>query len=267
MRRINPCGVVAVTAIFSTAYLVSTASLAAQAPQTAPAQQGAPAALPDAREVIQRHIEAIGGREALMAHSSRHVTGTMSMPSTGLTGSFEMFEAKPNKAVMRMTLPGLGEFNEGYNGEIAWSINPVAGPTLLEGRQLEEKKLDADFFGDLNFEKRYASMKTVERVDFDGRACYKVQLVRRDGGEDVQFYDLATGLRAGSIVNRETPLGSMNATIVEADYKRFGKVLYPTKLTNTAMNQQQVLTVVNVQFDTVKASEFEPPAAIKALIK
>jgi hypothetical protein len=273
MRRIDAWRVLAVTAIFSTAtlfstaYPVSTALFAAQAPQAAPAQQSAPAVLPDAREVIQRHIEAIGGREAVMAHSSRHVTGTMSMPSTGLTGSFEMFEAKPNKAVMRMTLPGLGEFNEGFNGEIAWSINPVAGPTLLEGRQLEEKKLDADFFGDLNFEKRYASMKTVERVDFDGRSCYKVQLVRRDGGEDVQFYDLATGLRAGSIVNRETPLGSMNATIVEADYKRFGKVLYPTKLTNTAMNQQQVLIVENVRFDTVKPSDFEPPAVIKALIK
>lgn len=241
-------------------------------PLTARSQQGATperraAALPEARDVIERHIKAIGGREVLMAQSSRRVSGTISMPSNGMTGSFETFEAKPNKAVMRMTLAGIGEISEGFDGEIAWSVSPVTGPTLLEGRQLEEKKLDTDFYGDLHMDRRYASMRTVERVEFDGRPCYKIQLVRRDGGEDVQFYDVATGLRAGSIVNRETPLGSMTATIVEADYKRFGKVLYPTKLTNTAMNVQQILTVMNVQFDSVDPAAFEPPAVIKALIK
>lgn len=242
--------------------LVAAVPLAAQAP----AMQ-APPALPEAREIVARHIEVIGGRDVLLAHSSRHVTGTIAMPSAGLTGSFEVFEAKPDKAVMRMSLAGVGEINEGFNGEVGWYISPVTGPSLLEGRQLEEKKLDADFYGDLHMEKRYVSMKTVDRVEFEGRPCYKVQLVRPNGGEDVQFYDVETGLRAGGLVTRETPLGSMSATIVESDYKRFGKVLYPTKLTNSAMNVSQVLTVVNVQFDKVDPSEFEPPAAIKALLK
>jgi hypothetical protein len=54
---------------------------------------------------------------------------------------------------------------------------------------------------------------------------------------------------------------------VEADYKPFGKVLYPTRLTSTAMGVQQVLTVSGVEFDKVDPSVFEPPATIKALIK
>ena len=242
--------------------LFSGAALAAQAPSPQ-----APPALPDARDVIERHIDAIGGRDVLMAHSSRHVTGTLAMPSAGLTGSFELLEAKPNKAVMRMSLAGVGELSEGFNGAVGWSLSPVTGPSLLDGKLLEEKKLDADFYGDLQPEKRYVSMKTVDRVEFEGRPCYKVQLVRRDGGEDVQFFDVTTGLRAGSLVTRETPLGSLSASIVESEYRRFGKVLYPTKVTNTSMSVSQVLTVVNVQFDNVDPSEFEPPAAIKALIK
>jgi hypothetical protein len=239
----------------------------AQTPQAPPKQESAPAALLEGREVIERHIKAIGGRDVVMAHSSRHVIGTVAMPSAGLTGSFEVFEAKPNKTVMRMNLAGVGEINEGFDGIVAWSLNPVTGPALLEGKQLEEKKLDADFFGDLHPEKRYTSITTVERVDFEGRPCYKVQLVRRDGRHDVQFFDVATGLRAGSIMTRESQLGALSATIVEADYKQFGKVLYPTRLTSTAMGVQQVLTVSNVQFDKVDPSVFEPPATIKALIK
>lgn len=236
-------------------------------PVPAQQQEKAAARLPEAREVIDRHIKAIGGRDAVMGHSSRHVTGAVAMPSAGVSGSFEVFEARPNKTLMRMTIGGIGDMSEGFDGTIGWSINLVTGPTLLEGKQLEERKLDSDFFGDLHLEKRYKSMQTVDRVEFEGKPCYKIQLARRDGGEDVQFYDVETGLRAGNIVTRETPLGAMTTTIVEGDYKRFGKLLYPTRLTNTAMSMQQVLTIARVEFDTVDPSVFELPAVIKALVK
>jgi hypothetical protein len=168
---------------------------------------------------------------------------------------------------MRITIPGVGEMSEGFNGDVGWSVNPMSGPSLLQGKQLEEKKLDADFFADVQPEKRYTSMKTVERVEFDGRSCFKLQLQRRDGGEDVQYYDAATGLRAGSVVTRESQMGPVNATVTESDYKAFGKVQYPTKIVNTAMGLQQVMTIVSVVFDSVDPSVFDPPAPIKALIK
>lgn len=243
-------------------------SLSAQTPQTpAAAPPAVSAGLPEAAEILARHIKAIGGREALLAHSSRHVTGTIAMPSAGLSGSFEMFEATPNKAVMRITIAGVGEMHEGFDGKIGWSINPMSGPSLLEGKQLEEKKFDTDFFGDLEPGKRYTSMTTNARVDFDGRPCYKVTLVRRDGGEDIQFYDVSTGLRAGATVTRESQMGTVNATVTEADYQKFGRILFPTKIVNSVMGLQQVMTIQSVTFDKVEPSVFEPPAPIKALIK
>lgn len=252
--------------------LVIGISLNAQAPQTPPvAPPKAPAAsgeLPAAAEILAQHVKAIGGREALLSHSSRHVTGTITMPSAGLSGSFQMFEAKPNKAVMRITIAGVGEMHEGFDGKIGWSINPMSGPSLLEGKQLEEKTFDADFFGDLDPGKRYSSMTTTARVDFDGRPCYKVALVRRDGGgEDIQFYDAATGLRAGATVTRESQMGTVNATVTEADYKKFGRILFPTRIVNSVMGLQQVMTIESVTFDKVEPSVFEPPAPIKALLK
>jgi hypothetical protein len=252
--------------------LVMGVSLGARAPQVPataqpPAQPAAPVKLPPAAEILARHIEAIGGRDALLTVSSRHVSGTISMPSAGLSGSFEMFEAKPNKAVMRITIAGVGEMHEGFDGKLGWSINPMSGPSILEGKLLEEKKLDADFFGDLEPEKRYTSMTTSDRVDFEGRPCYKVTLVRRDGGEDVQFFDASTGLRAGTMVTRESQMGPVNATVAEGDYKRFGRLLFPTKIVNTAMGLQQVMVVQSVVFDKVEPSVFEPPEQIKALIK
>ena len=113
------------------------------AAQAAPAQAGQPAqpdaSLPPAREVIDRHLEAIGGREAVLAHSSSHAIGTIEVPAAGLKGTLEVFAAKPDKSLMRATLTGVGEIQEGYNGTVGWSISAMTGPTLLQGKQLEQR--------------------------------------------------------------------------------------------------------------------------------
>ena len=62
-------------------------------------------------------------------------------------------------------------------------------------------------------------------------------------------------------------MGSITATQVLSDYKRFGALLLPTTMKQTALNVEQLLTVTSVEFDNVPPSIFEPPAQIKALIK
>ena len=110
-------------------------------------------------------------------------------------------------------------------------------------------------------------MKTVEKTTFDGRPCYKVSLVRKDGGEDFDFYDVATGLKAGASGTREIAMGPITATQMHADYKKFGDLLVPTTIKQTAMGVEQVLTFTSVEYDKVAPSTFEPPPEIKALIK
>ena len=143
----------------------------------------------------------------------------------------------------------------------------MMGPMLKQGKELAEKKFDSDYYSDLHESERYASMKTVEKTTFEGRPCYKVSLIRKDGGEEIEYYDAETGLRAGTIQTRETPMGPMTATQVLSDYKKFGALLVPTTMKQTALNVEQVLKVTSVEFDNVPPSTFDLPAQIKALIK
>jgi hypothetical protein len=239
---------------------------AAQA-QTPPQGSAQPAELPAAREVLDRHLKAIGGSEAILARSSSHAVGTIEVPASGLKGTIELFQAKPNRSLMRTSVAGLGDIQEGFNGTIGWMISPITGPLLLQGKQLEQRKLDSDFYSDIKPESRYESVTVVEKTVFEGRPCYKIRLAHKGGGEDFQFYDADTGLRSGSITTRETPMGSITGTTVESDYKRFGKILYPTKLTISAMGLQQILMITTVEYDRVDPSVFEPPDTIKAMIK
>jgi hypothetical protein len=260
--------------------LLSAAVLSAQAvqaprPQTpATAKPAAPpkapvpsTALPLARTVIDRYVEAIGGRKAVLAHRSTHASGTMSMASSGVSGPVDVYAARPNKSVVKLTLGGIGDVLEGFDGTVGWSMSAITGPMLALGKELEQKKFDAAYDADLHDPARYKSIQTVEQTTFNGRPCYRLSLVHLDGTEDTEYYDVQTRFKLATIATRESPMGPVKVTISYGDYKKFADLMVPTTMKQSTMGVEQVLTFTSVEFDNVPPSIFELPAAIKALIK
>ena len=194
-------------------------------------------------------------------------SGTMSMPSSGVSGTLDVYAAKPNKSFVKLTLGGIGEVLEGFDGTVGWSLSPMTGPMLTSGKELEQKKFDADFYGDLHDRGRYKSMQTLEKTTFEGRPCYKVSLVtRRTATEDIEFYDVADRPQGRDAspraIRRWGPCRSRSRT---ATTRSSAICCVPTTMKQSTMGVQQVLTFTSVEFDNVPPSMFEPPAAIKAL--
>ena len=242
----------------------------AQTPAQVPAvDQKAPAAsLPSARSIIDRHVKAIGGREALAAQKSHRVKGTMVMPANGISAQLELVAARPNKSVMKLTIPGVGEVSEGFDGTHGWSVSPMTGPMLSSGVELEERKHASDFDAELRDESRYEYLKTVEKTTFEGRPVYKIALKRKGGTtEDIEYYDVDTGLKAGTEATRNSPMGAINVVSVQTDYKKFGALMFPTTIKQKMMGVEQIMTLTSIEYDVVDPAAFEPPAAVKALIK
>ncbi len=239
------------------------------AQSVAPAEQSKPAeaALPAPQTLIDRHIAAIGGVEAITSHNSVHVKGTVSMPANGMSGTVEVFTARPNKRLSRMTLAGIGDVSEGFDGTVAWSISPMTGPMLATGEELAQKAFDADFDSALGIASRYESMKTVEQTTFEGRPVYKLQLTRKGGDVDIEYYDVETGLKAGATNNVKSPMGTVEVTSSVTDYKKFGNLLQPTTVKQTMTGAVIVMTLTSVDYDNVDPALFELPAQIKALVK
>jgi hypothetical protein len=143
----------------------------------------------------------------------------------------------------------------------------MTGPMVVTGEELEQKKFDADFNAMLNVASRYESMKTVEQTTFEGRPVYKVELTRKGGGIDTEYYDVETGLKAGSVLERKNPMGTISVTTALSDYKKFGAIMQPTTLTQSLMGAKIVMTVTSVEANSVDPSVFELPAEIKAIVK
>src|ERR1043165_7495492 len=72
--------------------------------------------LPSAKEVLEKYSKAIGGKAAFARHESQHAFGKVELPAQKISGQLEVFAARPNKLIMKINMPGLGDMTTGYSG-------------------------------------------------------------------------------------------------------------------------------------------------------
>jgi len=229
--------------------------------------QAEQAALPSAQDVVDRFIKAIGGAASVKATKTIRGRGTMEMPAQKLTGDFEMIAARPNKSLVKVTIAGIGSVEEGYDGKYGWSIDPISGPSLVVGKALTERADESWFDAPLHAPDYVKQMTVAGREEMDGRPVYRLNVTLISGTQQTEFFDVETGLQIGIVATRETPLGPLPTTTVFRDYKKSGTLMYPTKVVQSLMGIEQIVTFTAYEFDTVPATAFDLPAVIKALIK
>jgi len=236
---------------------------------TVRAQQTAPTAppLPSGREVVSKHLAAIGGEAAFKAVKSFHAKGKFELPAQSVSGDLELMAMRPNKLLLRVDIPGVGHVESGFDGKNGWSIDPLAGPSLLTGRALSEMAEDAWFDSALHAPDRVKELTTVAKVEFDKRQAYQVKVVHLSGVEQTEYYDVETGLQIGSESQRETPMGVLPTKIMLREYQKFGGLKQPTVLVQSTMGIDQVFRMSSYDYNEVAATAFDTPPAVKALIK
>lgn len=241
--------------IASIAFVSSTSAAAAQT-------------LPAASEIVAKHIAAIGGKDAISKITSMQQKGTMEIPTMGLTAQSEIFVAQ-DRMTMKQSIPGLGELSQGYDGTTGWSSNPMQGPRLISGKELEQTKEQADLQANMLYSPdRFSAMETMSIADFNGEKAYKVRFVRKGSGrESFEYFSTATGLQIGSETTQESEMGKMQITTMSGGYKQFGPLKVPTRSEAQAGPNKMVMTISDVVFNAVPATAFELPPQVKALIK
>jgi hypothetical protein len=230
------------------------------------AASGAAQDLPAASDVLARYQQAVGGREALAAHQSIHSVGELSMPAQGLSAEFESYSARPNRSATRVSIAGFGEIRSGFTGEVAWSLNPMEGPRVMSGKELAQAAEESTFESSLRLAEVIESAETVERTKIGGRDCLKVRLTWKSGRQTHDCYSEETGLLVGSIATQETNMGALESVTLFDEYREFGGLRMPTRVTIQVMGMEQIINIRDIHFDVADAGVFTPPAEIQALI-
>lgn len=223
--------------------------------------------LPSGRAVIDRYIEVAGGKDAFLKHKSVLLKGKTEVAGKDIGGSMTLATAKPNKMVLIVDLAGI-PIKTGFDGKVGWQVNPLTGPSIMEGGELRDVSRQADFFSIMHDDKDFKSIENLGKTNFEGEECYKIKLAYPDGGDITEFYSVKTGLQKGFMGSQESSLGTITATSVNEEHKKFGDVLLPSRVTQkmAGAGLAQTMVVDSVEFDNVPDSMFEPPAEIKALL-
>ncbi len=260
--------------------LAATQAAATAAPRAAASQAAAPAAqaapeLPAARGIIERY----GALTGLAADktTSRRVKGRVQILGMELKGTFEMVQSRPDHMQVQTELAGVGTMKQGFDGKVSWMDQAMVGPMLLDGGAHEQMKLQARYDYDAHDPTLYESVETVARTKFDGRDCYKLRLVQKpwpNGDpettlnlrETFEYYEVESGLKAGSESVQDSPMGATPSTSTVSNYVKFGAIQYPTRSVLKGGGLELEMTVESITFDDVAAAELALPPEIAALV-
>jgi hypothetical protein len=246
----------------------------------------ADAPLPTAKEVVERYDEALGGREAIMKHSSSTMRGTTRVPGpNGMVDlSFIFYASAPYLRLEKVTLPSNGgramngrgtppssggQVLNGFDGEMAWAYDPRSGPEIASGTDLESAKRDADFYYPLNELSWFKSMVTVGIGMYEGQRCYHLHGINNWNKSNDHFYDVQTGLLAGYEFDDDLPNGPATVHEVFSDYRQVDGVFVPMKQTikfklksGGNWTVSEALTYTSVTFNDVDPAVYKPPQIV-----
>ena len=133
--------------------------------------------LPTLEQVLDRYVEAVGGREALAELESRHIVGREidDRPYAGpaVESKLEVWAATDGDWLLEMTKEG-ERWREGFSGGKMWEQKP--GQEVEPGEHLKTKL--AFLFnpqGPLMVEKYFPNLRLTGTWDYDGVEYYKVE--------------------------------------------------------------------------------------------
>ncbi|MFZ0285243.1 MAG: hypothetical protein WAL32_08420 [Terriglobales bacterium] len=232
---------------------------------------GSKSSLPSAKQIVERYDQALGGRDAILRHTSTTMKGTTEIhqPTGNMNLAFVYYAAAPYRRLEKTTLPnGAGDVFNGFEGEHAWSLDPRGGPAIYKGNERQSMKRDADFYYPINELSWFKSMETVRIEDFEGRSCYRLHGINNWDKSNDHFYDRETGLLAGYEFNSD--FGPTHE--IFTDYKKIDGVLVPTrqivkvKTKDGNWSVAQTLTFESITFNDVDPAVFTPPESVCKLL-
>jgi hypothetical protein len=240
-------------------------SMAAPAPYTAD-QLGANGR-PTPTAILARYVKALGGEEAIRAHSSSTTRAKLVIPGSGIGAKMLMYAAAPNKISNTIKLNQNGTVTSGYDGKVGWLTHPNLGDSILEGEVLAHLIQQSELYAALNWSKNYDKLETLKLSKVDNIVCYKVRLENSYGREIFLYFAVESGLLLRTKMIAPSVVGDMPTRVDIKEYGEFDGVMMPTKISVREGPATSIVTIHDISFNDVTEDKFTPPALILDLLK
>ena len=251
---------------------IAATALLVMPPVTAAAQDPAPGAdvqLPDGAELLDE-MEKLEGtsydptfRMSSAGESEFHIK--MGEFEQKLKGEF--VEYYDGSKVYHCSKYTGYKFEEGSDGEIAWEIDPMNGPTVLEGERLATKRRFWGLTRGDGWRMYYDDAVCTGSRVVDGDACWVVQMTPKFGKDETWYLRKDPLETRGLDVVMHTPNGEQEVRVRFGSWKRVGERTFPEVATIYADPVTIVFHNAEVDYDPeIPEDSFDLPKPVADLV-
>ena len=224
---------------------------------------------PNADQLFDKYVKAMGGEGAIDKITSRVMKGTITFGDRNLP--IDIYSKQPDKRVS-FTHMSDGDSITAFDGHEGWLGMPKRPVREMHGPDIDAAAMDADLQFPVHLKTKFSEAKVEGTEKVDGRDAYLV-VGGREGKTPLRLYfDEQSGLLVRLIRFGETPLGRLPTQIDYADYRESGGVKIPFRWSLARPSGLFTIQVTevkqNVPVDDAKfAKPPAPPEEEKSLAK
>jgi outer membrane lipoprotein-sorting protein len=203
-------------------------------------------------QIVQKHIEALGGLEKLKALQTLKATGKALLNDGQFEAPVAMWAQRPALTRIEINFKGKS-FVHAFDGTTAWTVNPFSGSEEAEKASPEETKMaqdDADFVDGplVNYQAKGNTVELVGKEDVAGSPAYKLKVTKKGGFSEYDYLDAKTFLAVKSAGKRTQDGKEYDFESYPGDYRPVNGVLIPfTTEQKLAGRTTMKLTLVTVE--------------------
>ena len=195
------------------------------------------ASLPTVDQILDKYLQAIGGRKKTEKLETLMIKGTREMRNGTDPASTEelvIYRKAPNKLLMDFKAAS-GSSSQAFNGTGGWrKFNGRVSP--LGGGDLPGAKRDADLYKDINFKDQYVTLVVAGKEMIAGREAFVIEgtfpetspaRVMFGVKSEKLYFDTQSGLLIRRSMEFRTPLGQLPEITDYLDYRKTGGMMFP----------------------------------------
>ena len=216
--------------------------------------------LPAAAAILDRYVEVTGGKAAYEKQKTDIETGKVEFAALGLKGTLISYCGRTRQIVLRIE-SGRGGESGAWASTAAWHgrTTPFPGRTSRPARSRVQALRDARINSTYHWRELYSKAETTGAEIVEGEDCYKVLLTPAEGNPETMYFGKKSGLLKKTTLIATSQQGDIPAELIASEYREFGGILMPAKVTRKAAGQEFTITI-----DDVKVNQEIPAGAVRA---
>ncbi len=226
-----------------------------------PARPAAAEKAPTVSEILEKYVQAVGGKQAIERIQTRVIRGTME-GATGEGSPMEIYQTASGKWLM--AVHGSDEENGLMvcDGNNAWQKFGDQEPHAFGDAELAEARVALDLRRELKLKELFPKMGFKGKESVGGREVYVISAATAQGSPEQLYFDRETGLLVRQDSKLEGPDGLRFLEVDYEDYREVDGVRLPFTIRRLDVDSTSTFKVLEVKHNVpIDEAKFAKPGA------